>query len=39
MIVEDVTPVVDPNAKTDEDRWKAAGYDKNGRPLDPKLMQ
>ena len=39
MIVEDVTPVVDPNAKTDEDRWKAAGYDKNGQPLDPKMMQ
>lgn len=38
MIVADVTPEVNPSAKTDEERWKAAGYDKNGSPIDAKLL-
>jgi hypothetical protein len=38
MIVQDVTPVIDPKAKTDEDRWRAAGYDKDGNPISPSLL-
>lgn len=40
MIVRDVTPVNDPaKFKTEEERWRAAGYTKDGKPLDPKIMQ
>jgi hypothetical protein len=38
MLVHDVTPDIDPNAKTDDDRWKRAGFDKDGHPIDPRLM-
>ena len=40
MLVKDVTPPppADPNA-SDQERWKKAGLDENGRPLDPKRLQ
>jgi hypothetical protein len=40
MLVKDVTPAppADPNT-TDRERWKKAGLDESGRPLDPKRLQ
>ena len=39
MDVRDVTPPVVPDPGNDVDRWKQAGLQPNGRPIDPKQLR